>query len=103
MIGIHWWLNDKVFWLSVILLILNIYTIIFLISNIQVIRLNPVKVVNNHLYLSLGLVKKMVIPINQIASITTNNILLKKKINTKPTIEFDARHLEEVNTQIILQ
>ena len=102
-IGIHWWLHDKVFWLSIILLILNIYTIIFLISNIQVIRLNPVKVVNNHLYLSLGLVKKMVIPINQIASITTDNILLKEKINTKTTIEFVARDLEEVNPHMILE
>src|SRR5690625_2656658 len=79
------------------------YNIICLYIKIQVICNNILKDYNNHLYLSLGLVKKMVIPINQIASITTDNILLKEKINTKTTIEFVARDLEEVNPHMILE
>ena len=40
-IGIHWWLHDKSLILSIVLLVLNVYSIIFFIGDIQAVRLNP--------------------------------------------------------------
>lgn len=40
-IVIHWWLHESFFIISIILLALNIYTVIFLIGNLQAIRLIP--------------------------------------------------------------
>src|SRR5690625_2434981 len=92
-IGIHWWLHDKLLWLSIILLIINIYTVLFLISNIQVVRFTPVQIEDNYLYVSLGLMKKMIISIDNIASITMDKNLLEEKLDTKTTIDFVARDL----------
>jgi len=41
-IGIHWWLHEKSMILSIVLLIFNIYSVIFFISDFQSICLNPV-------------------------------------------------------------
>lgn len=101
--AIHWWLHNKVLWLSILLFIFNIYTVLFLIANIQVIRLNPVKIVDNCLYLSLGLGKKMIVNVNDISTIITDKVKLEEKINKQTTIDFIAKDLEEVFPQMILE
>ncbi|MEH7343517.1 hypothetical protein V7122_06545 [Bacillus sp. JJ1532] len=57
-LGLHWWLYDKSVVLSIVLLILNVYSVIFFLGEIQAVRLNPVKITDNQIYLSLGLAKE---------------------------------------------
>jgi hypothetical protein len=102
-IGFHWWLHDKSILLSILLLILNIYTVIFFLGDIQSVRLNPVKVTDYYLYLSLGLAKKMALSLDDISSITMDQTLLEEKINTKTTIDFIARDFETVHPHMILE
>jgi hypothetical protein len=102
-IGIHWWLHDQSMFLSISLLIFNVYSIIFFLGDIQAVRLNPLKMTNNYLYLSLGLAKKMVLSLDDIASITMDHELLEKKIDKKTTIEFIARDFETVHPHMILE
>ncbi|MGE8207185.1 beta-carotene 15,15'-monooxygenase [Heyndrickxia sp. NPDC080065] len=101
-LGIHWWLHNKSLVLSIVLLILNIYTVIFILGYIQSVRLNPLKLDDKYLYLSLGLAKKMVVSLDDIDSITMNHELLKQKIDNKTTIEFIARDFETVCPHMIL-
>lgn len=102
-IGLHWWLHDKSVLLSTILLILNIYSVIYFIGDIHSVRLNPLKITDHHIYLSLGLAKKMVLSLDDIASITTDPKLLEQKLNKKTTIEFIAREFEAVYPHMILE
>jgi hypothetical protein len=102
-IGIHWWLHDQSMLLSILLLILNVYSVIFFLGDIQAVRLNPLKMTDNDLYLSLGLVKRMVLSLDDIESITMDQKLLEKKIDKKTTIEFIAKDFETVHPQMILE
>src|SRR5699024_3019619 len=102
-IGIHWWLHQHSILLSIVLLILNVYSIIFLIANIQAVRLNPVRMDENHLYISLGLVKKMVIPLHEIDSITMNQKKLVQKLDKTTTIDFIARDFDAVPPHLIVE
>lgn len=102
-IGIHWWLHDQSKLLSILLLILNIYSIIFFLGDLQAVRLNPLKMTDNYLYLSLGLAKKMVLSLDDIESITIDQKQLEKKIDKKTTIEFIARDFETVHPNMILE
>ncbi|MFF3101050.1 beta-carotene 15,15'-monooxygenase [Viridibacillus arvi] len=102
-LGIHWWLHEKSMVISIFLLILNIYSVIFFLGDIQAVRLNPVRLKEQKLYLSLGLVKQMELSLDDIKSITTDQEELKKKLNTKTTIEFVARDFEEVHPHMILE
>ncbi|MBW8348848.1 beta-carotene 15,15'-monooxygenase [Bacillus sp. IITD106] len=102
-VGIHWWLHEKSLWLSILVLILNVYTVVFFIGDIQVVRLNPVKMTDHHLYLSLGLAKKMVLSLDDIETITMDPNLLEKKIDTNTTIDFIAKDFEPVHPHMILE
>ena len=53
-IGIHWWLHDKSLILSIVLLILNIYSVIFFIGDIQAVRFNPLVVDEKQIRVRLG-------------------------------------------------
>ncbi|WLR42408.1 beta-carotene 15,15'-monooxygenase [Bacillus carboniphilus] len=79
-ISLHWWLHNQSMVLSIVLLILNIYSILFFIGDIQSLRLNPIKITDQHLYLSMGLMKKMKIPLENISAINIDAQLLEKKI-----------------------
>ncbi|WP_418057095.1 beta-carotene 15,15'-monooxygenase, partial [Priestia megaterium] len=61
-LGLHWLLHNTSIIFSVVLLILNIYSIIFFIGDIQALRLNPLRVDDDGLYISFGLAKRMEIP-----------------------------------------
>lgn len=98
----HWWLHAKLPIVSIIVLILNIYSIIFLIGNLQAIRFNPLQIREQKMYLSLGLMKRMIINIDNIDQVMDDSVLLQQKLS-KDTIEFIARDLEPVNPQMILK
>lgn len=102
-VGIHWWLHEKSTVLSIVLLILNVYSIVFILGDIQAVRLNPVRMTDQYLYLSLGLAKKMVISLDDIESITMDQHLLMQKINKKTTVDFIARDFEPVHPHLILE
>ncbi|TQR39723.1 beta-carotene 15,15'-monooxygenase [Lysinibacillus sphaericus] len=101
-IGIHWWLHEKSIVLSILLLILNVYTVLFFIADMQAIRLNPVHVTSDKLYLSLGLMKRAEIRFEQIEELIEDKEQLERKLS-KDTVGFIARDFEAVYPQFILK
>ena len=101
-VAIHWWLHEKSLVVSLILLIINIYSVVFFVADIQAVRLNPIKVMEDRLYISLGLMKRMEIKWTAIEELIDTKEQLNQKL-TKNTIEFIARDLEEVYPNIILK
>lgn len=101
-IGIHWWLHEKSMVLSIILLILNVYSVIFFIADMQAVRLNPVHVTADKLYLSLGLMKRAEIRFDNIAALIEDKHELEGKLS-KDTIDFVARDFDEAYPQFILK
>lgn len=101
-IGIHWWLHDKSIVLSLVLLLFNIYSVLFFLADIQAVRLNPVHVDDSKLYLSLGLIKRMEIGWEEIEEIVTDKKILQQKM-TKDTIDFMARDFEQAIPDVILK
>ena len=101
-IGIHWWLHEKSMILSIVLLIFNIYSVIFFIADMQAIRLNPVYVTDDTIYVSLGLMKRTEIHFDKIEEIIVDEEQLERKLS-KDTIDFVARDFGEAYPQVILK
>ncbi len=101
-IGIHWLLHEKSLVLSIVLLIFNIYSVIFFIADMQAIRLNPVYVTDDTLYLSLGLMKRTEIRFDKIEALIEDKEQLEGKLS-KDTIDFVARDFGEAYPQFILR
>ncbi|MFD2043021.1 beta-carotene 15,15'-monooxygenase [Ornithinibacillus salinisoli] len=101
-IGIHWWLHEWSPILSFILLVLNIYSVILLVGDIQAVRFNPVLVTDKKIYISLGLMKRMEIEWANVEKLIDDPKELQKK-PTKETMEFIAKDLEKVLPTVILQ
>ncbi|MGM8215828.1 beta-carotene 15,15'-monooxygenase [Bacillaceae bacterium W0354] len=101
-IGIHWWLHDQYPIASIILLILNIYGVIFLIGDIQAVRLTPILVTDEKLYISLGLIKRMEIEWSNVEKIIDDRNELEKKLS-KDTIDFIAKDFDDVTPTVILE
>ncbi|MCR8642762.1 beta-carotene 15,15'-monooxygenase [Paenibacillus sp. N1-5-1-14] len=99
---IHFWLHEKSAVISIVLLLLNIYTIVFILADIQATRLNPVRFDRGTMYLSLGLLKRAEIRMDQIESIIEDSATLQSK-PTKDTISFVARDFDEVHPHLILR
>lgn len=101
--AIHWLIHEKSLILSVIMLLLNVYTVIFFIGNIQAIRLNPLFVQDGKIFVSLGLEKRIVIPLEEIKKIKWGREAEEEKINTKETIEFIAKDFETLPPHCIIE
>ncbi|MEQ7805484.1 beta-carotene 15,15'-monooxygenase [Priestia megaterium] len=100
-LGLHWLLHNTSIILSIVLLILNIYSIIFFIGDIQALRLNPLRVEEDRIYISFGLAKRMEISFKDIEEIIEDTHILKQKIPST-TIEFIARDFETVHPDLLL-
>ena len=100
-IGIHWWLHEKSIILSITLLLINLYSVIFLLADIQAVRLNPVHIDESKFYISLGLMKRMEIEWDEIEEVITEKEILKQKLS-KDTIDFVAKDFEKVSPDVIL-
>lgn len=85
-IGIHWWLHDKSMILSLILLILNIYSVILFLGDIQAVRFNPLQVEHDRMYVSLGLMKRMEIRWDDIAEVIEEREKLEQKLSNNKLI-----------------
>ncbi|WP_231510884.1 beta-carotene 15,15'-monooxygenase [Bacillus sp. UNC438CL73TsuS30] len=102
MAGLHWMFHDRSMVLSIIMLVLNVYTLIFFLGDIQVVRHNPLLVTKESIYISLGLMKKIEIKWSDIEEVFDDPEQLNKKRN-KDTIEFIARDFEPVQPDVILK
>ncbi|KZE39944.1 beta-carotene 15,15'-monooxygenase [Bhargavaea cecembensis] len=101
-IGIHWWLHEKSLVLSIILLILNLYSVIYLIADMQAVRLTPSVFGGDHLYLSLGMSNRMEIRYSDIEEVVTEGEELSGKL-TKDTAVFIARDFEAAHPDVLLR
>ncbi len=95
-IGIHWWLHEKSAVLSIVLLILNIYSVIYFLGEIQAIRLNPLTIKDGILNVSLGLSKRISVPLHAIQSIRWGAEV------ADDAIEFVAKDFEEPVPQVLI-
>ncbi|MCG7314708.1 hypothetical protein MHL30_16395 [Priestia flexa] len=68
-VGVHYFLHQWSPALSMILLLLNIYGIVFMIAEIQAIRLSPYVLTTKELILQTGLTKRAIIPLATIKEI----------------------------------
>ncbi|AMQ08152.1 beta-carotene 15,15'-monooxygenase [Sporosarcina sp. FSL K6-1540] len=101
-IGIHWWLHDKSFILSLILLVINIYSVLLFLGDIQALRFNPLQIEHESMYVSLGLMKRMEIRWEDIEEIIEDPDVLEQKFS-KNTIDFIARDFEKVYPSVLLK
>ncbi|MFD3449530.1 hypothetical protein ACFDTO_33670 [Microbacteriaceae bacterium 4G12] len=101
-LGIHWWLHDKSFILSIILFVINVYSVILFLGNIQAVRLNPLQFEHDRMYLSLGLMKRMEIGWEDIEEVIDDPTILEQKLS-ETTIDFVARDFETVYPHVILK
>ncbi|GIN89182.1 hypothetical protein J22TS1_02330 [Siminovitchia terrae] len=101
--AIHWLIHEKSVILSIIMLLLNVYTVIFFIGDIQAIRLNPLYVQDRNIFVSLGLGKRIVIPMEEIKEIKWEREAEEEKINPKETIDFIAKDFETLPPHCIIE
>ena len=76
--------------------------VIYIIADIQTVRLNPLKMNDRQLQVSLGLGKRMEIPYDAIEKIEWGNEAEHYNLKSKGLIEFMARDLEEVKPHCII-
>lgn len=101
-LGIHWWLHDKSAIVSIILLVLNVYSIFFFLGDINAVRLNPIYFTHDSMYISFGLMKRAKIDYSNIEVIIEDREQLEKKIK-KDTLDFIANDFEIAQPQMILK
>lgn len=101
-LGVHWWLHDKSLVLSLILLVLNIYSVVLFLGDIQAMRFNPLQIENDRMYVSLGLMKRMEIRWEDIEEVIEDRSILEKKLS-KNTIDFVARDFEKTYPDVIIK
>src|SRR5699024_1373975 len=101
-IAVHCWLYGDFPVISIILLVFNIYSVLFLIGNLQAIRNNAIQNTEEYMYLSFGLMKRMKVKWDNIEEIIDDSNVLQKKL-TKDTIDFIARDFGEATPHFILK
>jgi hypothetical protein len=110
-VGFHFLLHSWSEVAAIIALILNGYTLLFCLAEIQAIRLAPFIVTNQHLYLQVGIVQKLMVPLEEIKSVHSYkgpeklskekskfvfDGVLSEFIKEKPTIEIEFHRPLEV-------
>lgn len=101
-LGVHYWLHAKAPIASILLLLLNMYSIIFFLADLQALRLNPIHRTNESFYISLGLMKRAKIDYANIEAIIEDPEILQKKLS-KTTVDFVIRDFEKVYPDLILK
>lgn len=103
-IGVHWMLhyigiNPVV---SIIMLVLNVYTVFFILADIQALRLNPIYFNRESVFLSQGLMQRVEIQFDNIDELITDKEVLQGKL-PKGTLSFVARDFETVYPDVIIK
>ncbi|MCA1060634.1 hypothetical protein LCL96_16990 [Rossellomorea aquimaris] len=96
-IGLHWWLHSKIPVLSFILLILNMYSILLILAEIQITRLHPFEVKNGSLHIAQGLRHRLILPLSNIKRMEWG-----EKKPSKGTMIFMQKDFEEIHPQVFL-
>ncbi len=96
-IGLHWWLHEKSLVLSVVLLILNIYSVFFFLAEIQITRLHPIVKRDGTLYITQGFTARAAVPISLIKEVEWGGSLPQKD-----TLKFIYKDFEELEPQAII-
>ncbi|MEI4771291.1 beta-carotene 15,15'-monooxygenase [Psychrobacillus sp. FJAT-51614] len=96
-IGLHWWLHEKSFILSIVLLLLNIYSVIFVLADIQVTRLHPMEIKNGKMYITQGFANRIIVPVSNIKEVEWG-----AAVPSKHTLKFMYKDFEEVEPQAIV-
>lgn len=68
-VGFHFLLHSWNEIVAIIALVLNLYTLLIFLAEIQAIRLAPFIITNQHLYIQVGIMKQLIVPIEEIKSI----------------------------------
>ncbi len=69
-VGFHFLLHSWNEMISYVLLVMNLYTLVYLIADIQAIRLSPFILTKNLLYIQVGIKAKLVVPFEMIKEIS---------------------------------
>lgn len=101
-LGLHYFLHAKWPIVSFVLLLLNVYSVVFFLADIQAVRMNPVQIKEGKLYISLGLMKRVTMDLQNVECIIEDKAILEQKC-TKDTLEFVARDFEKVYPDFILK
>lgn len=103
-LGVHWMLHYIGFnpVVSVIMLVLNIYTVFFILADIQTLRLNPIYFNRESVYLSQGLMQRVEIQFDNIEALITDKDVVQEKL-PKTTLSFVARDFEKVFPDVIIK
>lgn len=88
-IAFHFLLHSWNQVVAIVALILNIYALLLLLAEIQAIRLCPFLITNDHVYLQVGIMKQLIIPLKEIKSVHYYQGPEKLSSNEKKYI-FDA-------------
>lgn len=95
-IGIHWWLHEKSMILSFVLLVLNVYSVIFILAEIQAARLVPLEVKEGKLYVVQGLTKRVIVPIETIKELKWEAALRME------ALQFLLKDFESADAQVVI-
>ena len=68
-VGFHFLLHSWNATFAIIVLILNVYTLLCFLAEIQAIRLCPFMITNEHLYLQVGMMQQLTVPLEEIKRI----------------------------------
>lgn len=98
-LGFHWWLHSKAPVLSIILLLLNVYGLIFILANIRSTKLSPIQLEQTGFYISIGIMKRTYIDYRDIDEILTN-VEVK---SLKRYVDFVVQEFETLPPQIVLK
>lgn len=95
-IGIHWWLHEKSMILSFVLLVLNVYSVIFILAEIQAARLVSLEVKEGKLYVDQGLTKRVIVPIETIKELKWEASLRME------ALQFIFKDFESADAQVVI-
>lgn len=96
-LGLHWWLHSKAPVVSIILLIINAYGVVFLIADIRAMKLNPIQLEANGFYVARGIMKRAYIDYRNIEQVIT------EPIKVPNSTQFVAPDFETPAPQITLK
>ncbi|WP_026568284.1 hypothetical protein [Bacillus sp. UNC41MFS5] len=68
-VGFHFLLHSWSPLVAIIALVLNVYTLLFFLAEIQAIRHCPIMITDRHLYLQVGIIKQLIVPLQEIKDI----------------------------------
>lgn len=100
-LGFHWWLHEKSFIFSIILLVFNVYSVLFFLADMNALRLNSTRIQDGYLYLSMGLMKRVKIKLIDIEYLSQDKEELEAKLDEN-TATFIVKEFQEGKPHVIL-